>query len=147
MKISGFCTKNGSYVPQQYFQEKHKNCPCQAACRFSSAHFGLHVTSVIKAEELAVGRSALFCFGALLLHGISPWAGTRQPCGNPPNGLALLISRFLPTGAAHLTLSGKHCASVPCLKHGRREQCRKTRISDALGLSMLLEGGEEGGTG
>lgn len=115
----------------------------------SAAHFGLFIISVIKAEDFAKGWFALFCFVLELCcyTAFPPPLAQGSPCGNHLNRLALLISRLLPTVAADLMLNRKHSHLCTLSETRQKRQYRKIQISDGLGLSTLLEGGEEGGTG
>lgn len=84
MKTSVFCTKNGSCVPHQHFQGNRKNCPRCATCRFSCTFWAIH-HKCNKGRGLCKGLVCfvLFCFGALLLHSISPSTRTGQPLREP----------------------------------------------------------------
>lgn len=146
-KTSAFCTKNGSYILQQHLHENHMNCPFGAVAD-SAAHFGLYIR-VTRAGDFAEGLCALFCFvlfWSSVAPGISPCARPGQPQQEPSDQPgSLLISHFLPT--LEQICCSTAVTSAPHPKHRRREQCRKTHISNALGLSALLEGGEDDGTG
>jgi len=94
----------------------------------SAAHFGLYIVSVITAEDFAEGRSALFCFGALPPLGISRSTRTGQLLQEPSEQAgSLLISRFLPTAAADLTLNRKH-SHLCTLSETRENNTEKYRF-------------------
>ena len=141
-----FCTKNGSYIPWQQFLGNHKDCPRRAARRFSCAFWAVH-------RQCDNGRG--LCRGSVCFVLLWSVATTRHfplhshraaPAGTIWTGW-LSAYQPLPSHRGSGSNAQQKTQSPLYPIRNTREQYRKIQISDALGLSALLEGGEEGGTG
>lgn len=133
-----FCTKNGSYIPQQHFHENHTNCPFCAACTFWAIRKCNTGRGLCKGPVCCV----LFCFGALRLLAFPPALAQGSPSRNHLTRLALCLSATSFPPWSRSTAQQQTVTSAPPPETREKRTMQKNTDFKCTGFISIVRGGE-----